>query len=510
MIVGLTAMLLSPLACSEDFLDQRSLSGSSEDVLFKKPEDGVRLINAIYDTFHNVDFLLKALWYQANFLTQDFKNYGADTFFETYEVKADFDALQIFWERAYIGIGRANAAITIVDRMTAQEILTPALGNRLKGEALFLRGVFYYYLASNFGGVPLELETVTDDGRHPRNTQDEVFQAVANDMASAFELLQWREEMDDAELGRATKAAAAAYWGDALMWLKKYDEAIDAYELIEGHAQLEAEFLDIHEFDNQNNEESLFEVQYIEGTNMEWSTTNDVQWISTFGMPWEVTNFGYAYADKKLYDSYEAGDERKAATVIGPGDTHPSPNIQISMYPKVQQNYGGMNTLGTVDNPWKGDDNLRSGYYGVKNWRDPNATGSTGTPGYIMSGQNLILMRYAQVLISKAEAQFKNGDETGAMASIQRVRDRAFGKLRDNAVVVPPPVETDMMKIILDEYRHELAGEFSQWFMMRRSGEHREYVQAKYGITVPNGKDLMPIPQKMIAVNEALEQNDGY
>lgn len=504
------AVLFMALGCSEDFLNQKNYSGTTEESLFKKPEDGVRLVNAIYDTFHNVDFLLKALWYEANFLSQDFKNYGADTFFERYEVKSDFQALEIFWERAYIGIGRANAAIPIIEKMRADGILDDGLANRLKGEALFLRGVFYYYLASNFGGVPLELKTVTDDGRHPRNTQEEVFESVASDMAAAAELLQWREDMSDKDLGRATKGAAYAYLGDAQMWLKKYADAVVSYKALEGHYELEEAFLDIHEYDNQNNKESVFELQYIEGANMEWGSSNDVQWISTFGMPWEVTNFGYAYADKRLYDAYQAGDERKAATVIGPGDVHPSPAIQISNYPKVQQLYGGINTCGTIANPWKGDDNLRSGYYGVKNWRDPNARGGTGTPQYIMSGQNLILMRYGQVLLSLAEAQFKSQDEAGALTTIQQVRDRAFGKLKNNGVVVPAPVNTDVMKIILDEYRYELAGEFSLWFVLRRSGEHISYVKEKYNIDVPPGKDIMPIPQRMISVNQTLEQNPNY
>ena len=72
------------------------------------------------------------------------------------------------------------------------------------------------------------------------------------------------------------------------------------------------------------------------------------------------------------------------------------------------------------------------------------------------------------------------------------------------------PAEGDFMDALLSEYRHELAGEFSLWFVLRRSGEHIEYVKDKYGITVPTGKDIMPIPQLQIALNEKLEQNPAY
>lgn len=503
-IVALVAAAMFPLSCSEDFLETKDTKDISEASLFDKEEDAIKLVTAIYDTFHDTDFILKALWYQANFLSQDFKNYGADTFFETYEVPTDFDALNVFWVRAYQGIARANSAFPIIEQMREEGVLSEELADRLTGETYFLRGVFYYYLASNFGGVPLELEIldVDDDGRHPRNTQDEVFAAVISDMKAAAELLPWPEDLADKDIGRATKGAAYAYLGDAQMWLKQYDEAVVSYNQLEGHYALEENFLDIHEFDNQNGKESVFEVQFIAGNDMSWSHTNDNQWITTFGMPEEVSLFGYAYVDKKLYDSFEPGDERKYATVIGPGDEHPSPDINISDYPRVREFFGGINTLGTVENPWKGSDGLRSGYYGVKNWRDPNAIGNTGEVPYIFSGQNLIFMRYGQVLLSKAEALLKNGQ---APAALDVVNNQIRGRAN-----LGPASGDDVMDIILDEYRHELAGEFSLWFVLRRSGEHIEYVKEKYDIDVPPGKDLMPIPQKQISINQELKQNPGY
>lgn len=500
-LLGLLAVVLLPLSCKESYLEQKNTQGITEDALFKKPADGVALVTGIYDTFHDVDFTLKALWYQANFLSQDFKNYGADTFFETYEVPTDFAALDLFWSRAYQGVARANSAIPIIANMKTNKVISDSLANRLTGETLFMRGLFYYYLASNFGGVPLELKTVTDDGRHPRNTQDEVFTAVAADMKAASELLPWPQNVPAVDVGRANKGAALAYLGDAQMWLKKYAEAAATYEQLTNRYTLEDKFLNIHEFNNQNGKESIFEIQYIAGTDMSWGHTNDSHWLTTFGMPDEVTAFGYAYADKKLYDSFEAGDTRKFATVIGPGDEHPSPAIQIKNYPLVIKNFAGMNTLGTKTKPWKGQDNLRSGYYGVKTWRDPSATGNSGA-STIFSAQNLILMRYGQVLLSKAEALAKSGNTAGALNIINnQIRKRAG---------LGATTTTDVTKALLTEYRHELAGEFSLWFMLRRSGEHLNYVKSEYGISVPPGKDLMPIPVKQIATNQKLEQNPAY
>ncbi|MGI4728415.1 MAG: RagB/SusD family nutrient uptake outer membrane protein, partial [Janthinobacterium lividum] len=147
--LGITLML--PLGCSKE-LDKTDVTDISGDALFKTSDDAVKLVNSIYNTFLNVDFMLKSLWYQANFLSQDFKNYGSDTFFERYEVPASFDPLNTFWVRCYAGIARANSAFPVIAQMKASGILTSALADRLTGEAYFLRGVFYYYLATNFGG----------------------------------------------------------------------------------------------------------------------------------------------------------------------------------------------------------------------------------------------------------------------------------------------------------------------------------------------------------------------
>ena len=127
-----------------------------------------------------------------------------------------------------------------------------------------------------------------------------------------------------------------------------------------------------------------------------------------------------------------------------------------------------------------------------------------------MSPDNIMMMRYAQVLLSKAECLYRLNDSNGAMAIVQKVRDRAFGKLQNSAVEVPAPANTDVLKVIMDEYRHELTGETSLWFLLRRTGEHANYIKEKYGITIPTGKDLMPIPQTQIGLNQTLKQNPGY
>jgi hypothetical protein len=66
------------------------------------------------------------------------------------------------------------------------------------------------------------------------------------------------------------------------------------------------------------------------------------------------------------------------------------------------------------------------------------------------------------------------------------------------------------MPILLREYRHELAGEFSLWYVLRRTGEHITYIKSKFNIDIPKGHDILPIPQEQLRTNTLLHQNKGY
>jgi len=55
-----------------------------------------------------------------------------------------------------------------------------------------------------------------------------------------------------------------------------------------------------------------------------------------------------------------------------------------------------------------------------------------------------------------------------------------------------------------------LAGEFSLWPVIRRSGMAREFLMANYGINIPEGRDLLPLPNAVLSTNPNLEQNPSY
>jgi hypothetical protein len=528
-------VLLIPLACSRNFLNPTDTNGTTAASLFHTPQDGISLVNAIYDGFQhdNQNFVLKGLWYNANYTTQDFFNWGADVSYNTYQFPTDFASLPVYWNDSYQGIARANSAFPIIRQMNQQGILTDSLANFLLGQAFFLRGIFYYYLACTFGGVPLELNVITN-GLHPRSTQDSVFKQVVSDMDSASNLLPWPQQLAQEDLGRATRGAALGYKGAAEMWIKDYKDAITDFQALIPHYTLLTNFMSIHEYNNQNNAESIFELQFSlpSGQTPDWSySNNEVTWQSSFMWPWETSNFGYTYSNKLLYTSFEAGDTRKPASIIGPDDTIASPGIValggIKNYAQVIAGFAGtlslpashftgtdtkiMNTCGKTGDLWTGDQpgQPRSGYYGMKYWRDPNVSGNTPSAidgkTHIFGDQNITLLRLGEIYLDLAECQFQTGDQGSATNTLMIVRNRAWG-----GAAPVSPFGPDFMQIMLQEYRHELAGEMSTWYDMRRTGLQVAYIQNTFGVAIPTGHDLLPIPQSEIATNPLLTQNPGY
>ena len=86
-------------------------------------------------------------------------------------------------------------------------------------------------------------------------------------------------------------------------------------------------------------------------------------------------------------------------------------------------------------------------------------------------------MRYAEVILSRAECKVRNGDVAGAMADLKLVRDRAWGGtapavMQDSADYKGDPgvAITDPLQMVFSEYRHELSGEYSTFFDLFRAG----------------------------------------
>lgn len=508
-LIGVFGVALLGLVygCSDNFLQDENDKDLSENIVFGADATAIAAVTGVYDGFQNDsqgdpglpnEYNVKGIFKMANNITLDWQDQtprDQSDFFD-FDLDPDSDAPVKIWPNNYRQIGRANNALANLQPSIDAGNIDADLGSRLIGEVLVLRAISYQYLAATYGDVPLMINS-TDDPFKAKDPQDLIFQQIVTDMNDAVGRLPWSHDTDK---GRVTKGTAYAVLGNAHMWLGQHAEAVTAFETIEsgGVTSLELNYFDIHDIDNPNGVESLFELQWAANGDLGWNRNDEVNILQLFAMPTDITGGGgfTGIPTKELYDSFEPGDLRRQATILAPGDEHPDPDINIIDYDGVS-----INTVGTVANPWTGGDpDGRSGYWGVKSWRDPNIDGWGRT--ILFGPQGHIWIRYGEVLLSLAESALKSGQTPKAQAAFDRVRNRAWGGTA--------PAKTVTMDNILQEYRHELGGEFSLWPIIRRSGEAAKYIQDNYGVTIPSGHELVPLPNSELSVNPNLIQNTGY
>ena len=317
---------------------------------------------------------------------------------------------------------------------------------RIKGQALFLRGLSYYMLAGYYQNPMI----ITDYSVYesltglylPNSSYDEVWDLVETDFKEAMDLLPSRDEGGQWAQGRATKGAAAGFYARALMMRHKYSEALTVLKGIisgqYGTYKLMANYGDNFREGSryENNEESLFEVQFLDygsqGTDDEWTPVNTSPnatqgsaiesnfgpgdcggWADLSASPWlynlfkaERTTNGSL--DPRLYwtigtyepewDGFEYGNR---IYTVKQTDEWTNKDIPVV----TNNNYGGL--------PVAKNTNLRTGIY------DKVVTG-------LHCGINLRLMRYSDVLLRAAECENEvSGPTQQAIDWINQVRNRA-------------------------------------------------------------------------------------
>lgn len=186
------------------------------------------------------------------------------------------------WRDNYHVVNRTNFVLSKVDVVKMSETSY----NQIAGQALFLRSLAYYNLATYYQNVPLITDYTSYSNINTmyaaNNTQDEVFDQIEADLTKAMQMLPSRDKGGEWAKGRATSGAAAGYLARTLMFRHKYAEAYVVLKDIiagkYGHYELTADYGDNFKENTENNVESLFEVQFLDfgtgGTDEEWTPVN--------------------------------------------------------------------------------------------------------------------------------------------------------------------------------------------------------------------------------------------
>ncbi|MDL2256052.1 RagB/SusD family nutrient uptake outer membrane protein [Parabacteroides sp. OttesenSCG-928-G06] len=169
-----------------------------------------------------------------------------------------------YWQQHYEGIHRANDAIVNIPEKTPA---SEAKKGRLVAEAKFLRAYFYYKLNIMFKGVPLYLEPVgLQEMDRGCETEEKIWEVVLSDLSDCINEanLPTHYEKGDANVGRATKAAAYALRGKCYLWMKEWNKAEqDFKEVGKYHSLFQGEYKKLFKEENEQCPEMIFSVQCI-------------------------------------------------------------------------------------------------------------------------------------------------------------------------------------------------------------------------------------------------------
>lgn len=400
------------------------------------------------------------------------------------------------WKVCYSGIGRANTFLDKVNKVT----MDANLKLRMIGEAKFLRGMYYFHLIDYFGDVPLILET-PDAQLHsnlPRNTKASVVNQIILDLDDAIKVLPVSYASSDK--GRATKGAALSLKARLLLYEKKWAAAAEAATAVMNLKvyTLFPNYREIFRIQNENNSEVIFNVEFLAPR----FTNNFDQAIFILNTPAPT---------KDLVDSYLMADGKsiKNSPLYNPSKPYENRD------PRLHQ------TIAVIGYKFNGKviqlpDVINTGF-GLKKYTSFSDDVNTAIipPSTEL---NPIIIRYAEILLTYAEAQNESvGPDASVYSAINQIRSRPSVKMPELEAGLS---KEQMREIIRQERRIELAFEGLYYSDIRRwqtaeivnNGPIFNYM----GKTITNrtfnkNRDyLWPIPFTEIQENPKLIQNPGY
>jgi hypothetical protein len=435
------------------------------------------------------------------------------------------------WADCYGGIRTCNTFLENVDRVPD---MTPALKARMIAEARFIRASLFFRLTSWYGDVPLFEKnlTVAESKIIRRAPHADVVKFVRDELDAAAAALPSSYTGND--VGRITSGAAIALKARTYLYENDWENiALVCNEIITSETySLFPDYAGLFSIQNQNNKEVILDIQYVPSLRT-WSQYFDFAppsagrrvnqqaptqelvdcYLTSNGD--SILQTGSGYSENNPYVNR---DPRLAATVLFDGGKWKMPD-GTEMTIKIKPGSG------TIDEykPGSGNNSL-TGYY-MKKYSDPTYTGN------FESGLNLILIRYADILLMYAEAKNELGqmDKTVWDQTIKPIRARA-GFTTANALEFKATwTQDDLRKIIRNERRVELALEGTRVFDIRRWKIAEEVLNvyphgAKYGPSSidngyirldkrsfnPNRDYLFAVPQAQKDLNLNLGQNPGY
>ncbi|MEM1126378.1 MAG: RagB/SusD family nutrient uptake outer membrane protein [Bacteroidota bacterium] len=456
-------MALGLSACGDSFTDLTPESERNAGNFYDTPGDFQIAINGIYDALQ-ADGTYGGDYWIIMEMRSDNTDQGPDVTGLSAAIAAlnEFkeiptsEVVQRVWTDSYVGVARSN---TVLARLGGVD-MPEAQRQQFEGEALFLRSLMYYNLAMAFGNITLILDETTSPNQAINQVPaGDVFAQIAGDLQRAATLLP--ASYGAGQEGRATAGAARTLLAKVLLMQGQRGEAASVLREVVSSSQYQLldDYASLWGPSNENNAESIFEVQFQAGGIGEGSP------FATLFSP--ILIAGGAYRNRPTDDliaAYEDGDLRFA--------------------PSLATSYVDPADGETVEDPF-----IR------KLESVPFAD--------FDADNNVVVFRYADVLLMLAEAL---GEGSEAYGLINQVRARA------GLAAIDASTPGTFEEKLLQERRVELAFENHRWFDLRRFNQTSVVVDNElFALGGGPVNDLFPIPQREIdTAPEVMQQNPGY
>ncbi|MDO7172943.1 RagB/SusD family nutrient uptake outer membrane protein [Mariniflexile sp. AS56] len=511
-IIAVTLLMTVGVACSDNILDQNNNNATST-ANFGTSVDQVK--SAINGAFHPITgtFFWGRIVHTGAMLRSDEFNvfpFGSNTAMSTFQGNPGDRWATEPWQELYKSIARCN---NIIINVTEEGIADKTTRDNLVGQAYFLRAFDYWYLANLYGNVPLITELPDLDNLLVKQaTSDVIWAQIISDLEMAENMLPENWTGDD--LGRPTSGAATALKGKSYLYMKQYGPAVTALNSLVGKYSLlpGAQFGDNFTTTNENNSESIFELQFLGQDTFVWGS--DIPGTGSMG------NFHIDYAPPtKSPDRSHVVNPWLKGLFEANGDTTRRNETLVYDYAGAT-GYGGVAfaTDMAADIAVANDAGVEPIFSRKYSGMD---LGERSTVDFLGTnvGNNWRIIRYADVLLMLAEALNEDARTSEAVPFVDMVRDRAG--LASIAGTTPGINQTDMRQAIIEERAMELAGEGHRFFDLVRWGLADDYMGATSlhgnhpkslsGGAFQNGKhELIWIPDSERDANPNLNQNPGY
>lgn len=494
---------LGTFSCTS-YLDMSPTDSVSDKLIWETTENAEYHVNYLYTYLYDL-LMNQCVAGQTEALTDMMKygsyNYNSMAFIPSeiaYGVEQTLSAGYVdnyigYWGTWYQGIAKTNKAIDCLRKYGQMSDEDKA---RLEAEIKFVRASLYFDLMKRYKEIIIydeNLEAYTKDKAY--STEEEGWDFVYNDLKFAADNLPARESAN----GRINKGMAWAFMTRAMLYAERWDVVKTAAEEVEklGYG-LEENYADSYSIAiGSGNNEAIIQYQFDRANDV----THSFDFYYTPGGDFALhgeTGGGYGTPTQEMVESYElatGGVPDWTAWHSTTTKTPPYANLEPRFHATIL--YNGAEWKGRLIEPFV------DGVDGWCQWNiDREPMGRTTTGYYLRklvdenhdviaySGgvQPLIIMRYAEVLLNKAEACYHLDQSADANAAVKKIRERVDLPYTDKG-------GSALWDAIRQERKVELAFEGLWYWDLRRWGvAHKQYPEGltgyqQHGLKIENNGD---------------------